>query len=348
MRTLHHFFSFMVVAIFGLTPLKLIQAAETDQYQVWGHELKDSTEILNVYINKEIHRVIKRANRKMWNYSCPQMVFKIGMNFSHMGILKTDIWASRNSKIDKYPGSPFSKSKYHQGSIYRNVSRLLHLGRTFKVNGVHIGVDKLSHSLAFGFVYFMKYWHSLRQLKRIYPKATAEELDQKAMIKVVRFGIHSEQTYVGMGPIASGVFSQADLEANFQGFLIYKNMCYGQNPSLQKKGKDWVLPAAPIDMRNHVNPNWDETFNLNYYIPKIWKKVKPHLLNYCQIRTSPEVLKLMEFYKQNDKPSFSKIYLNKMLSEKKIPNPNPQSLESICVESSESSMTSDTPSESAE
>ena len=67
-----------------------------------------------------------------------------------------------------------------------------------------------------------------------------------------------------MGGLADAMFSYADVEANYQGFLMLRAMVEGDDAHLQQVDGHWVL-ARPINIRPYVTPGFDESYNVCHY-----------------------------------------------------------------------------------
>ena len=78
---------------------------------------------------------------------------------------------------------------------------------------IYFGTDKLSHWMSTGERYYRKY-------KKNFKKFNDKE---KAFKEAINYGIFLDRFI--LGGISSGVFSYADLEANFQGLLFNRNFC---------------------------------------------------------------------------------------------------------------------------
>lgn len=86
------------------------------------------------------------------------------------------------------------------------------LSPTVKLYGVEFGTDKLDHFFQQGYKYY-----------RIYKDAAAHGMtDNGAEQKAIRWGQQTERTYFGI--LVSGVYSNADLYANFAGMKFYQSL----------------------------------------------------------------------------------------------------------------------------
>ena len=145
---------------------------------------------------------------------------------------------------------------------------------------------------------------------------------------VILWGLRLEKTLVG--GLADGVFSHADLEANFQGLRLARNMCEGESPHLVLADGTWRLTRA-VDLRDYVNPGFDETYNTSQYPWFRWGLVKPILIQeYCPIWQSPAIQKRMAHYRTLDEGSFSRQVVEQYFRQQDENLQAEQSLEAIC------------------
>jgi hypothetical protein len=88
----------------------------------------------------------------------------------------------------------------------------LFLSPTIRVNGVEFGTDKIDHFFQQGYTYYKTYTRQLAKGK------TPEQAAKKA----VSWGKMTEKTYFGL--LVAGVYSNADLYANYAGMKFYLNL----------------------------------------------------------------------------------------------------------------------------
>jgi hypothetical protein len=112
------------------------------------------------------------------------------------------------------------------------------LSPTIRAFGSEFGSDKVEHFFQQGYKY-----HSIYQEER--KKGRTEEQAEQA---AVRWGKHTENTYFGL--LVSGVYSNADLYANFAGMKFYE----GLTRSITVGGKDRPAILVLRDGRWAVNP----------------------------------------------------------------------------------------------
>ena len=295
-----------------------LNAGEVDNYYAWNNHIEDSSLAFNIYINDAINDALDSVNKKWGTPSCEKAAMgimkKLGSTnylIKRVGSLNTklEIWAQDNPKIDKVPRQGTSNKQYVAKSIYAPSLKIFgvptKLDVTLNVNGVYFGTDKLSHFLGSGFEYYRKY---LKYLDDNSP-AMAEAL-------AVKWGVKMENGIIGLQAV--GVFSYADLEANFQGLEMAEDFCRADEPKLKLIGKNWVL-AQKIDFRDYVNPNWDESFYRSTYTQKRLESVKENVKQFgiYQRSKSQWVADLLERYKNNYSNDFAtKHFVDSSLSAK--------------------------------
>lgn len=98
-------------------------------------------------------------------------------------------------------------------SIYATFpSNYLTISETVNLYGEQFGTDKIAHVFQQGYTYL-----------RIYERARAKGLSEAAAVKKANdWGRMSERTFYGN--LVSGVYSNADLAANFAGLKFYQNL----------------------------------------------------------------------------------------------------------------------------
>jgi len=251
-------------------------ALETDNYLAWKKELRDSGPAINSYFNHEITHVLKTSDPDL---SCEEVTQKIGEVFEshlvHDNPVENHLLSVLSSE-EIFPTSLY----YVEESIYRDPFRVyipyFGLAPNVQVNGFYFGTDKLSHFASTGRIYYEKFQKS------------------SSLKSAISWGVRDEKTLHGYW--ASGVFSYADLEANYQGFLFYQDLCQGSHPYLTKKGSRWSL-QRPFKIEKYVSGLWDETYLESYRLPGNWNKVKGFIQReYCPLKDSPLVRKRFHYY----------------------------------------------------
>ncbi|MBF0363981.1 MAG: hypothetical protein HQK50_00330 [Oligoflexia bacterium] len=326
----------VITVAFLLISTQLIQASETDQYYAWDKELLDSGKQINDHLNNHIQEVLLQEESSV----CEKVVKKIMSRVAMWPLKQGDHWLKYNPEIDQVPIYHSDRSNYYQESIYKGIWRFnlggsvkSYLSPTIEVNGIRMGGDKLSHFLGGGAMYYLAYVRNYAKLVAD-PEMSAEQAHVKAMEKSIKLGVLSERTVLGYSRLISGVFSYADLEANFQGFTLFYSFCHGDRPRLKylPSEKRWQLERL-VDFKEYVNPYFDESFNPNAYRNMMWKRVGENLQKYCLQKDLPFVQQRFDHYRQilnTTSPSYSQTLLDEMREEQSVPDSLPYTLSAIC------------------
>ncbi|NIP84080.1 MAG: hypothetical protein GTO03_00360, partial [Planctomycetales bacterium] len=131
----------------------------------------------------------------------------------------------------------------------RQLNRMLLMRcSTIKVHGQYLGTDKIGHFLAMGYLYYQVY-----RAARLSGQSQEDALGLS--VQVNRWGPLSEQMFLGMIP--TGVYSNADMAANYVGMKYYVNVTEPVKlqgrlyPAMvQRVGDYWRLSP-------HVRPDGD-------------------------------------------------------------------------------------------
>lgn len=314
--------SLVLTLIYSLLMPLSARALETDNYHAWNYELADSSALINQLLNERVVETLKTSQAK----TCRQVTAAIAKNFASYFVHDDPITDWLMPQLTPEQVRPLSRD-YVSESIYRDPFRFyiprFGLAPNIQVNDFYFGLDKLSHFGATGKLYLDAYQKALR--------SGADEAS--ALARAIDHGLQEENTVYGYW--ASGVFSYADLEANFQGLRFYQRLCdAGAGSYLQQdQSKTWSLVQA-IDIADYVNAHWDETFNPSYFLPGNWRKIAPVLqANYCSLRHTRLVQERFLRYQKSQR-SFSVEHLSALraMGHRHVPDPSvDQSLEQLCL-----------------
>ncbi|HOV31942.1 MAG TPA: hypothetical protein PLX23_01100 [Candidatus Hydrogenedens sp.] len=297
-------------------------SAETDQYLTWGIELKDSADETNHYFNETLSNYLERVNNRAKPIEDPkELTADVYYHFfQFLGWSRFRTYIRHDPDIQKYPDLSVGKQKYLRESIHYGFAFpyfFMPMARTLRVGDVYFGTDKICHFFGYGRRYYQRY---CRHIREGYSK-------EEAMRKVVMWGIVHEDNMVGK--LVCGVFSHGDLEANFQGFCLARDLCGGSPPYIERIDGKWQL-VRPVDLRKYITPGFDESYN-NCHFWAMRKRVVLNILEkkYCEKLNSPEVQKRFEQYKKYE-PSFSQKVIQEYF-EKRGKNPQKeQSIWALC------------------
>ncbi len=193
-------------------------AAEADHFSTLNILLEDAAPILNQKTNQYLEDSIKEFNL---HESCSQdtqtekkfyqLLRRSFANHSKGQLVKDVLYGN---EIPKHV-IPLKESIYQDWSIRdgfllgrKKASQSpLALAPLIRLNRQVISTDKLEHLFGMGFKYFNQHY-----------------IRNKSLIKVLRKGILLEKTALGGNILATGVFSYADLSANFNGMRFWNHL----------------------------------------------------------------------------------------------------------------------------
>lgn len=272
-------------------------AMETDQFLVWEESLEDSGPAINAFVEQRMETVLAELRAEGRSDLACEELPPILFRDIHFNLLSSRIrtFLSTSPAVDRYPRLDLGYRGYLQASIFRRPAfpYLMPMARTVRFGEVTLGIDKFGHLFAFGRRYYVRVQAKVRQ-------GTPR---REALTEAILWGLRLEDSLVGR--MTDGVFSHADLEANYQGYRLAVDLCSASPPHLEHAADGWRL-ARPVDLAAYVTPLLDETFNNNHYADFRWKRVEPVLRReYCPEWRSPEVQARMRRYAWVAHPSFS-------------------------------------------
>jgi hypothetical protein len=238
-------------------------AYETDQYNNRLEPIADSREPLNEQVNLTIAAIAEGwTGSRNDSRFVDQVYFRIG---GRHWVDKLERWAMKSPEVERL-STPRRESVYAGHPIWATrVAAMFGVGPTIKVNGVLIGSDKLGHFLSQG----RKYW-------RRFQKNEDEALSAE----------HSAYTERALfGQMTTGVYSNADLVANYEGHRFYRslfedNIVPGKPAILSWQDNGWVV-QRPFDFADHVNAYWDEAINVNHFDTLLYPHMRERLTEHC-------------------------------------------------------------------
>lgn len=245
-------------------------AYETDQYLNRLQPVEDSIELMDDYVNLRIAKVVadwqgRRHDRQLAVDIYHQMA-------SWYWVDKIERWAMDNPAVGKY-------RQKRNDSIYSNspvwatrVNFFFGIGRSIKVNGVILGTDKLGHFFSQGFKYYKRDKRGL------------------AADSVLQRGAFAERWLFGL--LTTGVYSNADLVANYEGMLFYQglfdnNIVKGKRALIGWDG-DRPFMQRSFTWRDHINDYWDEALNPSFVVASLRKHLLSAIEKLCgEFQLSP-------------------------------------------------------------
>jgi len=310
----------LTIARFFLCASLLIQPIvafgfETDQYNLPPKPLADIGDEVSQYTEQNLKKAVDKINFEIRaRQSC------LEKNAVRTGKLKCSSVDREQKKLDylrsedavvlevyKLLGSgiiPFTRSgtwmnshnfvgqpaRFKTGyskSIFSIFpTNYLTISPTVNIYGSQFGTDKIAHFFQQGYTYY-----------KIYKRATAEGVaPEQAAEKAIRWGQMSERTFYGT--LVSGVFSNADLYANYVGMKFYQGL------TREIKIGNNTRPAVLV-LKDGI---W--IFNENANLQKLF--IKPFLTNHLNEALNPSIFikGLRSFVRQTVRKRSCKLWLN--------------------------------------
>jgi hypothetical protein len=238
-------------------------AYETDQFNNRHQPIKDSTTIMNHEVTLAISSTITGLRGHRDDMKVVNGIYK-KIGGKHW-VDKLERFAMDSSDVERLDTPPH-ESIYSGHPIYATrVAALFGVGATLKINDVLIGSDKLGHFLSQGRKFYRR-WVKMND--------EAKAAEQSAYTERALFG-----------QMTTGSYSNADLVANFEGYLFYRslfedNIIADKPAILAWKDDHWIM-QRPFDWADHINDYWDEALNINHYDALLYSHMKSRLLTFC-------------------------------------------------------------------
>ena len=248
-----------------------VQAYESDQYMNRTQIVVDSLEVMDKQVNQAIDVVLSRKRPPLTRKAIARGIWREvgGVYWAD----KIERWAAKSRLVDK-----FEQTRHK--SIYRNmpiwatrVNFVFGVGRSFKLNSIMVGSDKFGHFFSQGYKYYRR------------------ELRGESEEELLAKGAFAERWLFGQ--LTTGVYSNADLVANYEGWLFYQSLFVddvaGGKPAILLWQEDKFVRQRPFTWADHVNQYWDEALNPSYNVASLNKRLRKSILSLCsEARQAPE------------------------------------------------------------
>ena len=246
-------------------------AYESDQHSNRRAIVSDSIGVMDRKVNDTIAQIVRNWRRKRQD----NKAFARAIYHELGGLYwadKIERWAARTDLVEKYP-----QTRRH--SIYRGmpiwatrVNFVFGVGRSFKVNAVMVGSDKFGHFFSQGYKYY---------------KRELRSWDEE---RLLAWGSFAERWIFGL--LTTGVYSNADLVANYEGMLFYKSLFEDDVIPGKRAILRW-RDGRPEQVRqftwaDHVNDYWDEVLNPSFNVSSLDKILRSRIRKLCgEYETQP-------------------------------------------------------------
>jgi hypothetical protein len=238
---------------------------ESDQFTRRLSPLVDSRDAMNAWVNDALAKVVD--NWRPSNGRDPDLLAKRVFKALSSSIIvgKFEDWLTRSPEIDRLE---FKNDHIYAGLPLKAVRGNIMFGAcpTVEVGGIRVGTDKPGHFLSQGYGY--------------YKIAIVRKKGEQAALA---HGIRSESIYFGL--MVAGVFSNADLVANYEGYRFYRSLYEdevvpGKRAIFTWNGNRLVMQRS-FDWSDHISEYWDEALLPSWFLPSLQKAVLPRLVRLC-------------------------------------------------------------------
>lgn len=229
----------------GAARTQKVQRAETDTSGNCA-PLQDAKSDVNTHVNSALSTARSHAGTPPTPRIVIDKVEEILATNTSVGRSAIEDWASTlpSTKVN-LPGQASTKFAGVSYRIWSQTSFPI-LNPTMKVNDICIGSDKLGH--------FFQQGHDYFEIARRRSGGTVAQAEE--------FGERTEGG--GFGLVTTGVFSNADLEANRQGLQFYDDLA--------------ANPRMTFDIANYISSDWNEESNPSFYEQSVAEQVWSNLL----------------------------------------------------------------------
>ncbi len=231
-------------------------AYETDQYRGRGVVLTDSLEILDGQVNSVLQDIARQWEGEPDNQRFAREVYKrLGGLY---WVARFERWALRHPDVERYKPDR-DESIYAGFPIWSSrISAIVGISQTFLVNDVRVGGDKFGHFFSQGYSYF------------------DHRHDGWSQHRVLGRGAFWEKWFWGY--LTTGIFSNGDLVANYEGQLFYESLFEpdvvpGKSEIIVWRDKKPFLKRR-FTWADHINDYWDEALHPSYFV----KSMRPRML----------------------------------------------------------------------
>lgn len=243
----------------GIALQGVAYGSEIDSFTRRYEPLEDSSAVINNKANEMLSEAVSRANEGAESCDDKKLWEEIRKDYNII---------INNGKLINYIVQSPEVPKHaleRKDSIYRDHTIFdgyllarpaadmdgIGMGTTMNFNGHYIGSDKFEHIMGQGYHYYNRYYNKGYSLKR-----------------VLLIGNANERLHLGGNRIATGLYTFADLVANFQGMRFYNHILQrnedliGENlgPYVTCENNKWIH-SKKIDFRNYIDAGFDEGYN---------------------------------------------------------------------------------------
>lgn len=240
-------------------------AYETDPYTNRHLDIPDSIGALDAQVNAQLAAIATEwpASRRQTEQALILAVYR-RLGGVHW-VDKVERWAIDSPQVAKLPNTRAESIIGDFPFLAGRVAVLFGFGPTINIGGHYIGTDKIGHFFSQGRKFYRRY------------RRTGSEAEAARWSIVTETGL--------FGSLTTGVRSNADLVANFEGYRFYRSLLHDGviegKPGIFRWQQGTLVQTRPFTWRDHVNDFWDEALNPNVYGAGLMDAVRKRLLLLC-------------------------------------------------------------------
>ncbi|KYG65510.1 hypothetical protein AZI86_00060 [Bdellovibrio bacteriovorus] len=252
-------------------------AAEADYFT----RREDAPEV-SAMLDKKMNEELNAAAGKVKNCSVEALRTELIKSMGGFGIAQIESWLDDNKEA-KATGIKFKKSIYQGTMAEAPMAALACCAPLATYKGRVFSADKLGHFLHTGFeMYVVANDRPFLDEKRA-PEAPPTDFSfsaNKALIEqdaktwklktrgqgataVLEASQYQENNL--WGKMGTGVYSYADIAANYEGYRFWSDLTSGDNPYFVCEHSRWKQ-ARKFSWDEYISDAWDESINCNEYV----------------------------------------------------------------------------------
>lgn len=264
----------LIAALCGLVGAGTALAYESDQYSNRLLSIADARPALNRLVDEALIRVVAQ-----WRGPANKPAFARAVFWQLGGLHWVDPierWVMESHEIERLPRLRRRGIFTGSSPFHTRVNFVFGVGQTFRLADARVGSDKLGHFFSQG----MKYYQS--------------HIRGASELEVMSRGRVNERLIFGQ--LTTGVYSNADLVANYEGYLFYRGLfepgIVAGKPALVLWRAGRPVVQRPFDWADHVNDYWDEALNPSFYGRGLQRFMNRKLPELCgEYRRDPAAFK---------------------------------------------------------
>jgi hypothetical protein len=253
----------LIICLLVVMIPSLVGAYETDQVNNRLEPVLDAAPAMNRQVNLAIASAITGMKGKRNEKKVVAAVFK-RLGSKHW-VDKIERWTMESNEIERV-NTPADSTIYSGHPMWATrVAGMTGVGATLSLNHTFVGSDKFGHFFSQG-LKFYKRW-----------------LKSRDESKAAEHSAYTERAIFGQ--MTTGSYSNADLVANYEGYLFYRSLfeddVLNNKPAILAWKQDHWIMQRPFDWADHINEYWDEALNINYYDKLLYPFMEARFLTFC-------------------------------------------------------------------